>query len=107
VIVLGSRNPLEVALGNLGLLAEDGFKYASIRSSLAAYSLLTTQTTNAELQWTSSPVISRVAAILSPMITTSYSASLFVAEKPSVNDCSMMEPSEYGENKPDVCPLVV
>ena len=80
---LGTR--LKSHRGILAFKLRTGYKYASICSSLAAYSLLTTQTTNAELQWTSSPVISRVAAILSPMIT-SYSASLFVAEKLSVND---------------------
>ena len=76
---LGTR--LKSHRGILAFKLRTGYKYASIRSSLAAYSLLTSLTTNVESQWTSSLVISRVAVIVSPTITTSYSASLFVAEK--------------------------
>ena len=64
------------------------YRYAAIRSSLAI-DLGNHQcrvAANLEL------VTPSVVAILSPAMTISYSASLFVARKPRVKDCSMLDP---------------
>jgi len=103
MIVLGPQNSPEVTSGNLGFRSRMRCRYASIRSSLVIYFLLTWQTTSAKSQQTLSSVIQRVTAIISATITASYSASLFVTGKTSVNDCSIMEP--LGVVRPSLTPV--